>query len=73
VIYYGIRITSIYVRIPTQIENPFGIAHFSYRRTFKVLENLPWDQEGFFFYFFLTGKVFKIDVQKFVVECVVFQ
>jgi hypothetical protein len=33
---------------PTQIEGPYGIAHFSYRRTFKILENIPHDQEGFF-------------------------
>jgi hypothetical protein len=33
---------------PTQIEGPSGIANFSYRRTFKIFENIPHDQEGFF-------------------------
>jgi hypothetical protein len=32
---------------PTQIKDILGIVH-SYRSTFKVLEKLPQDQEGFF-------------------------
>jgi hypothetical protein len=38
----------LYLCIPTQIECPSRIAHFSYRRKFKILENIPQDQEGFF-------------------------
>jgi hypothetical protein len=33
---------------PTQKEAPSRIANFSYRGTFRILEDIPWDQEGFF-------------------------
>jgi hypothetical protein len=54
-IFYGIMIAYTYVRIPNSKKKTSGIAHFSYRGTFKILENIPQGQEGFF-----SGKVLKM-------------